>query len=84
MDQTTPLPALNPTAPTRQELALSRSTRNVFLLVALKNKGAKGGIIVGTIHCFWRTYCTTIASVCHLTSSVQIRNMSTNEYDKWR
>ena len=53
LDELSPLPAQDPTAPTRQELALSRATRNVFLLVALKNKNSPGGIILGTIHCFW-------------------------------
>lgn len=42
--------------PTRGEVGLSRSTRNVFLLVALKELGEENkgkGIIVGTIHAFW-------------------------------
>lgn len=40
-------------SPTRQELGLSRSTRNVFSLVALKFKDREGGIIIATTHLFW-------------------------------
>jgi len=37
----------------RQRAGLSRSTRNVALLVALKFKDRAGGVIVGTTHLFW-------------------------------
>ncbi len=37
----------------RKKAGLSRSTRNVALLVALKFKDREGGVIVGTTHLFW-------------------------------
>ena len=56
-ESTTHDPSYDPSSPTaklaRQRAGLSRSTRNVALLVALKFKDREGGVIVGTTHLFW-------------------------------
>lgn len=56
-ESTTHDPSYDPSSPSakraRRRAGLSRSTRNVALLVALKFKDREGGVIFGTTHLFW-------------------------------
>lgn len=45
--------AIPGTPTTRKSIGLSRSTRNVALVVALKFKDREGGIVVATTHLYW-------------------------------